>query len=180
MKTLRHIHGVTLVELMTTVSTLAVTLTLGVPTFNNIQGAMQRGQVAAEMLASFTLARSEAARRGVSVMVCASTTSTMGAICDTGSSPNWRSGWIVFIDTNKNHQRDTENKDEDIIHDAHFEHATFSLSSASAIAAGVAFRSSGYPNDIGTFRYCDAKEYRDLALNYIGRIEVTAAGSGCP
>lgn len=174
MKTLRHIRGITLIELMTTVSTLAVTLTLGVPTFSSIQNGIQHGQAIAEMFSSFTLARSEAARRGVSVTVCASSN---GVACDAGNSPNWRNGWIVFTDGNENHSVDTGT--DQIIQVTHFENAAFSLSSQSTIAAGVAFRGSGYPNAVGTFRYCDTKKSQDLLLNYIGRMETTDTGSGC-
>jgi type IV fimbrial biogenesis protein FimT len=175
MKALGKMYGVTLVELMTTLSAVAVTLTLGVPTFNNLQGAIQRGQATAELITSLTLARSEAARRGTSVTVCASRAGTQ---CDTGDALSWPSGWMVF--TNADEDRVVDSGVDEILQVAHFEHTLFTLGAQGAIASGIDFRGSGYPKVVGTFRYCDDKEYRELALSYIGRVDITDYGPGCP
>jgi len=145
MKTLKKMHGVTLVELMITVSTAALALGFGVPAFSGVQASMQRGQAVSELVSSFTLARSEAARRGVSVSICASTD---GQTCTTGDLPNWRTGWIVFTDTDENHVADAGT--DEIIHVTRFDQTAFSIvppSTASATESrphGVTFRGTGY------------------------------------
>jgi type IV fimbrial biogenesis protein FimT len=179
MKTLKKMHGVTLVELMITVSTAALALGLGVPAFGGIQTSMQRGQAISEIVSSFTLARSEAARRGVSVSICASTD---GQTCADGDLPNWRTGWIVFTDADENHVADN---DDEIIHVARFEQTAFSIVPPSTAGAtesrphGVTFRGTGYPDVAGTFNYCDSGASRGLDLNYLGRININESDSGC-
>jgi len=180
MRTLKKMHGVTLVELMITVSTAALALGLGIPAFGGIQTSMQRGQAVSEMVSSFTLARSEAARRGVSVSICASTD---GQTCTAGDLPNWRNGWIVFTDADEDHVADTGT--DEIIHVTRFEQTAFSIVPPSATSAtesrpdGVTFRGTGYPDVAGTFNYCDSGASRGLDLNYLGRININESDSGC-
>ena len=175
MKTLRHLRGVTLIELMTTISVVVTTLTIGVPTFNSIQSSMQRGQATTELVTSLMLARSEAARRAVSVTVCASAT---GTTCDTGEALNWPRGWIVFTDINENHAVDAGT--DEIIHVTHFDRASFRITPESAMQGGVTFHDSGYPDHAGNFSYSDSQQSRTLALNYIGRVEQISTGPGTP
>jgi type IV fimbrial biogenesis protein FimT len=173
MKTLLHNRGITLIELMTTISVVVTTLSIGVPTFNNIHSAMQRGQVTTELMTSFMLARSEAARHAISVTVCASAT---GTSCASGDTLNWPGGWIVFTDANENHVVDADT--DEILHVAQFDSATFRITPEDALINGVTFHDSGYPDNAGNFNYSDSQESRTLALNYIGRIEQTGTGPG--
>lgn len=180
MKTLRHLRGVSLIELLTTISALAITLTLGVPSFANLQATIQRGQASSELVTSFAMARSEAARRGVPVTVCASSDRLT---CDTSQTPNWRNGWIVFTDADMDKLVDSGT--DVVIHTVHFDRSAFlltpeCLTAGCKIAAGVSFQDSGYPDegDIGRFRYTDEREYQLLTLSYVGRIELTGSGSG--
>jgi len=84
-------RGFTLMEVMITITVLAIVLTVGVPGF---QGLIQNSRVAAntnDLISAMNIARSEAGRRGVAVTVCASTD---GATCSGGAT--WDEGWIVF------------------------------------------------------------------------------------
>ena len=175
MTMLKKVRGVTLIELMTTVSVAAVSLTLGVPSFNNVRANLNRTQTSTELMTSFSLARSEAGRRGVSVTVCPSSD---GATCSQVESPNWSSGWIVFTDQDEDSAIDTPT--DELIYTARFDNAAFSLTAEPSIAGGVALRGSGFPGATGNFTYCDEWESRTLALSFIGRIDLIATGSGCP
>jgi len=178
MKTPRANRGISLIELMTTISALAITLTFGVPTFNTVRATIQRGQVAGELISSLTLARSEAARRGVPVTVCAA--AAAAATCATANPPSWPGGWIVFTDVQGDGDRIVNGTDE-IIHRAAFDRPAFSLAppTGSTIARGVTFRGTGFPDQVGTFSYCDSKATQDLDLNLIGRVEITDTDHGC-
>lgn len=179
MKTPRANRGISLIELMTTISALAISLTFGVPTFNTVRATIQRGQVAGELISSLTLARSEAARRGVPVSVCAAADDA--ATCATASSPSWLGGWIVFSDLQGDGDRVINGTDQ-ILHRAAFDRPAFSLAPAphsTAIAKGVTFRGTGFPVQTGTFRYCDSKATQDLELNLIGRVEIIDTDHGC-
>ncbi len=175
MKTRTRNRGITLVELMTTVSVAAVTLSLGVPAFTGVQASMLRTQASMEMIASFSLARSEAARRGVSVTVCPPNTD--GTACSSDHSPNWASGWIVFTDPDED--RNIDSGTDEIVHTARLASGNISITSDSSIASGVLFSGSGFPDATGSYTYCDADESRVLALSYIGRLEQVSSGTGC-
>jgi type IV fimbrial biogenesis protein FimT len=88
-------RGVTLLELMIALSVLGVLLAIGVPAYTNITRENLISAQSNNLLQSFTLARSEALKRGLRVSVCPilnDDTST----CQTAAA--WAGGWMVFED----------------------------------------------------------------------------------
>jgi len=86
-------RGFTLVELMVTIAIVAILLALGLPVF---EGSMRSNRVATttnEMLASISMARSEAIRSTRTSVLCASSD---GSACGT----DWNRGWIIWVDQN--------------------------------------------------------------------------------
>lgn len=90
----RRNTGFTLVELMITVAVLAVMLAIGFPSFQSVLRSNRIATATNEMIASMSLARSEAIKNTHGTGVCAS---TAGASCDGAS---WGDGWLVWDDTN--------------------------------------------------------------------------------
>jgi type IV fimbrial biogenesis protein FimT len=88
-------RGVTLLELMVTLSVLGVLLAIGVPAYTNMTRANQISAQSNNLLQSFTLARSEALKRGLRVSVCPIKNDDTSA-CQTAA--DWASGWMVFED----------------------------------------------------------------------------------
>jgi type IV fimbrial biogenesis protein FimT len=88
--------GFTLIELMVTISILAILTTIAVPSFQRAIASGRLSNSVNEFNATLTLARSEAMRRGIRVTVCKSSD---GATCDTDSATPWNVGWIMFDDT---------------------------------------------------------------------------------
>jgi type IV fimbrial biogenesis protein FimT len=86
-------HGFTLLELMVTVSIVAILGALAAPNFQTMIQANRTRTVASELMATLNLARSEAARRGQPVSVCRSSNGSSCASSGTG----WDSGWIAFV-----------------------------------------------------------------------------------
>jgi type IV fimbrial biogenesis protein FimT len=84
-------RGFTLLELITTVTVSAVLLSVAVPSFFNVTRNNRAAANANELVTAFSVARSEAIRRGGRVSICASSN---GTAC-TGA---WTQGWIVFRD----------------------------------------------------------------------------------
>lgn len=85
--------GFTLIELMVTIAVLAVVLAIAVPSF---KGVIQSNRVATstnEIIATLSLARSEAIRNSRGSGVCASAD---GSEC----GGNWGQGLMVWSDTN--------------------------------------------------------------------------------
>ena len=91
-----HAPGFTLLELMVTVTILAVGAAIAVPSYSAMLKSNRTKSVASELLAALSQARSEAARRGQPVSICKSSD---GCKCG-GNSTQWESGWIVFVDKN--------------------------------------------------------------------------------
>lgn len=83
-------QGFTLIELIVTIAIVAILMALAAPFFGNASLSGQLAANANNLLASMTLARSEAIKRNGSVTLCISTD---GATCAT--TGNWEQGWIV-------------------------------------------------------------------------------------
>ena len=93
--------GLTLIELLATLSIVAITLAIGLPAFN---GSLERTRVATAMhlvSADLAMARSSAIMRRAQVVVCPRTPDHR---CR--DDKDWRHGWIVFTDDDGNRQPD--------------------------------------------------------------------------
>lgn len=78
-----HERGFTLIELMVTLSVLAIMLGIGVPSFRNFIAAQKVKTAAYELVSSMMLARSEAVKRNSAVLVTP------------GAAAAWAGGWSV-------------------------------------------------------------------------------------
>jgi type IV fimbrial biogenesis protein FimT len=87
----RRIAGFTLLELMTTLAVAGIVLAVGVPSYLNVVRNNRAATNANELVSAFTIARSEAVRRGDRVTLCRSNDA---ATC----GGTWEDGWIVFLD----------------------------------------------------------------------------------
>lgn len=86
--------GFTLIELMITVSLVAILAGLVAPGFNGFIKDNRLTSQINSLIGFIHLARGEAANRRGIVTLCASTN---GTNCNT---TNWEAGWILFTDTN--------------------------------------------------------------------------------
>ena len=91
-------RGFTLIEMMTTLSVLAVSLALAAPALSGLVRGNRVRAAQSELVSSLMLARSEAARRGVAVGVEAAADAAGGGFAR---------GWTVWIDANGNGMFDT-------------------------------------------------------------------------
>ena len=100
-------QGITLVESMVVVAILGILAAIAVPSFKSTIESSRRTTYANQLLEDLALARSEAIKRGVRVVVCPSSD---GTSCSGSSS--WASGWITYADKNGNNAL---NSDDTII-----------------------------------------------------------------
>jgi type IV fimbrial biogenesis protein FimT len=90
----RRSGGVTLIELLVVIAIVAILSAIAVPSFVS---TTQKYRITSEMNSFYVdlqYARSEAARRGVQVAICASTN---GSSCS-GNAASWNMGWIIGTD----------------------------------------------------------------------------------
>lgn len=88
----RRQPGLTLVELLTTLSVALVGLSLAVPAMMGVTSDRQMNGTVERLTADLTLARAEAVRRGQPVIVCSSRD---GETCS--GSTEWAEGWILLV-----------------------------------------------------------------------------------
>lgn len=94
-----HAAGFTLIELMVTVTVLALLTTVGLPSLQKMVERSATNEQANTLLQSITLARTEAIKRNAAVTLCSSTSAESGTP-SCANQPDWGSGWLVFLDRN--------------------------------------------------------------------------------
>lgn len=94
--------GLTLIELLVTLSIAVILVTIAVPSFQDFFRRNRIESATSDLMGTLSYARSEAIRRGVRVSVCRSNT---GTNCTT--TEPWQSGWIVFTNPNNNNNVDS-------------------------------------------------------------------------
>ena len=160
----RQQAGVTLVELIFALAVLATLLTISLPALGNlVQSAQARG-ARGSLMTSLALARTSAVARNAQVAVCPSSNQT-----DCTGGIWWQSGWIVFVDTNRNGKREA---DEPILEVAGAQPGTAIATTAGRVYSS--FRGDGSsPGTNLTFTLCDkrgAPKAATLVINNGGRV----------
>jgi type IV fimbrial biogenesis protein FimT len=99
-------RGFTLIEIMVVVAIVAILAAIAAPSFKSQIQSSNMTSAVNNFLADMRFARSEAIRRGGSVVMCRSDAPEAAQpTCGSGSTLGWESGWIIFHDLNSNSQR---------------------------------------------------------------------------
>jgi len=83
----RQQRGLTLIELMVTLAVVAVTLSIGVPSFQGMASSNRMSSAANSLVGALNVARSEAIKRGARVNVVVK------------SGTDWSNGWKVQLNS---------------------------------------------------------------------------------
>ncbi len=152
--------GFTIIELMIVLAIVAVLATVGIPNLADfIKNDRLTGQINT-LVGHLALARSEAVKRHVPVIVCSSNDQ---ATC----SGDWDDGWIVFADADSSGSF-TAGEQVLRVQQALEGGNTFS----STPGAIVTYDSRGFtPDSNGTFALCD-----DRGKDYMKSITITNTG----
>jgi len=97
-------NGVTLIELMVTLSVAAILMSLAIPSFREAIISNRLTTINNEFIGAINFVRSEAIKSGQSVTLCKSTT---GNDCSTVNTTFWENGWIAFVDLDADGTLDT-------------------------------------------------------------------------
>ena len=88
-------RGFTLIEMMVTITVLAILIALVTPSFRGVLRDNRAATQANALVGSLMLARTEAIKRNAPVVICRSND---GESC---AGSEWEDGWIVWPDTNR-------------------------------------------------------------------------------
>lgn len=94
-------YGLSLIELLITLSIAVILLTIGVPSFVDMMTSNTASSYANDLLVDINYARSEAITRGARVVVCKGAATAVGTDC-ADANARWEHGWKVFEDCNNN------------------------------------------------------------------------------
>jgi len=147
------VKGFTFLELMITLSIVAIITTIALPSFAEIIADNRQVTRYNQLLTAIALTRSEAIKRGERVSLCQSSS---GISC-TKDSDLWHQGWVVYTDRDEDNHID---KDEEIllIQNTLSEDITISFGSRTRVAYHPEGLAVGGSN--GTFLLCDYRADR--------------------
>jgi type IV fimbrial biogenesis protein FimT len=92
--------GFTLIELIVTMAIAGILLTVAVPSFQTTIANNRLTTQTNSLVTDINIARSEAVKRGTSIVLCNSSNANAAAPICTGNGNAWSSGWLVFFDNN--------------------------------------------------------------------------------
>jgi type IV fimbrial biogenesis protein FimT len=103
--------GMTLIELMIALVVVAVLVTVGAPQWTQFVQNNRLTATSNDFVAAINLARSEAVKRSVTVVLCQSNNLEANPPTCGGTGKNWATGWLMYaLDGNK----DAEDYDKDL------------------------------------------------------------------
>ena len=175
-------NGFTLIELIVTISILAILMTVAIPSFRSLIINNRIATQANDFVSDVSYARAEAVRRNLRVTVCQSND---GATC--AAVAIWQNGWIVFTDPAGYGVVDPG----EIILRVHGALSSGTTLVAAGFTAGNYFQFlpsgivsgviGGTPAAAGAFTLCyTGFNGRILNFNTTGRINVTTMAAACP
>lgn len=89
--------GFGLIELLVTISIVAVLAAIALPNFRSMIAGNRTASQASDLVAAFNLARNEAITRNRAVTICAANTAS-GTPIACAAATAWNQGWMVFLD----------------------------------------------------------------------------------
>jgi type IV fimbrial biogenesis protein FimT len=174
----RQAKGFTALELIVTMTIIAILLTTGVPAFKNYGWNLRMKTAMDTLQTDLSLARGRAISHNVQTVICPALDNN-----DCSGQSTWQDGWIVFSDLNGDrHKQDGEPllKHAGVV-------AMLNISS-SASRSNLRFYPNGSaPGSNASILFCDqrgAAEAGIITLSNSGRIRMQTKGSksteNCP
>jgi type IV fimbrial biogenesis protein FimT len=182
-------RGMTIIEMMLTLGIVGVLVALAVPSFTQIVQNNRIRSQASDLMVNLAIARAEAAKRGVRVSLCASTSyNATPPVCTGGGATGFSSGYIMFADVSGNGVFNAANDVLIAVSEPLAGGNTLTTSAAFTgllpVAQVLQFRASGatnLPAAGGTFKLCDSRtgNYgRLISISVTGRALSTQVA--CP
>lgn len=144
-------NAFSLLELMIVISIVAIMAVVAIPSFQTQQARNNSQKIQKQLKRHLELAKSEAVALQSTVTIC-------GSSDGVGCQKNWRSGYILFHDQNKNGMRDP---DETLIRSTLFDEAEQNLTFNGFISDNYLqfFPSNLINGQNGSFNYTDEQNH---------------------
>ncbi len=172
-KLISRSRGLTLMELLTTISISGVVLAIGIPSFQTLILNNQMNALNNQLFTHLNQARIIAVSTAQRTVLCPSRDQSS---CNADSE--WQDGWIMFADANHSRERDDE---EPVLYLAQAIENTFSLTSARSRRRISFFPDGTSPGSNTTFEICDQRgpeRARAIVLSNTGRARQSRKGPG--
>ncbi len=181
-------QGFTLFELIITLAIAAVIVGVAAPGFSAMIQDNRLSSQSLDFVAALNLARSEAIKRRVPVVLCKSANGRDCVVDEGETATHWGQGWIVFVDNNNNRIRNTDEDNpanSDIILRVHGAlSGNNRLTGNQNVADFISYDPRGFSRlangaiQMGTLSLCDARNDNDKArairINATGRPMVSS------
>jgi type IV fimbrial biogenesis protein FimT len=168
---MRKVHGLTLIELLTTIGIAAILSTLAAPSFANLLSNAERAAAVNRFFHALFLARSESIKRGAVVSLCKSID---GSTC-THRGVEWTVGWLVFVNSDRD---ELPQRDPDELILAVYE--GWARGRITSTRLSYSFRPQAQAVVNGTIVFCDSRgpdHARAIIVSHTGRPRVAQRDS---
>ena len=166
--------GFTLVELLVTIAIGTLLMVVAVPSFVSFQKNAQLSDAASNFIAAINVARANAMKQGVDTYL----------VPKTGT--DWKSGWMVYTDTNWNQSYDIDTDPIALSFDSPASSVSISTTTSSFSSGYVRFNGSGYPRlknngfGGGTLVMSNGIRSSSIIIDPAGRVRSCKTGTtGC-
>ncbi len=143
-------RGFTLIELIVTLSIVAIISSIALPAFETTIQKNQQSSQTKDIFSSFQVARSEAIKRGQIAVICASDS---GTSCS--PTEDWDAGWIAFIDNDLDNIYDSGG--DVLISVTEGLDGGYTLIGSTDIEQMFRFAENGNAIETGTITLCDSR-----------------------
>ena len=161
-------HAYTLIELLVTLSIIAILAAIAVPSFNGTMDKSKHSATLNGLLGELHLARSEAIKRSRQIVICPSAD---GATC--APANNWGEGWIIFVDDNHN---STHDANEELLRISEALDTGLTIKASHNLTQSIRYRSNGMTVDTGELTLCDPRgsdAAKAIIINTTGRPQIS-------
>jgi len=169
---MKKTSGFTLLELLITLSIVAIIVTIGVPNFRGVIMDNRMVSQSNQFVRSVNLARSTAVRHQRNATICVSANYD-AAVPTCAASTDWSNGWIVWVDKD----RDSATDADEIV--AVFPPLSENTNFFSLAVTNFTYDARGFVVAGGDLTMCDdrtGETGRFIRVNAVGRTNVSRQG----